>query len=1254
MFQVTPNFTFALMVGDEVGGVLAEDSLFELCDCLLDCESSILKQRNLKGYIPYASIYDELEEVRKRGYFIPGRPVTARIVSAIRDEESHVHVLNAFLYTIELTHGKYVWRVTKRFTEFLNLHRRLITHRAAERLKAPVWRSSAKFEDVLKIVAANNYHHSDCPLYKLFNEQQSKVQTLNYSKDDGMGLDAIKVIETPVEEVPHTPGDESVRAANHLMKENYALPKIPKVPEFALSGESIEERKEQLEKWLQAVLATPINRNYHETAEFLEISRYSFINQLEKYREGPMKKRPGGARVFLGWKQCCVRYFLKWSNRWLIMKDTYLCYMHPSDSNIRLVLLFDDEFAVNSSDLEITFKVRDLVLSNKEHVLHMKCKTIDEVGYWNEQIKHVLEGPGKIWLEKHPYGSSFPVRKDCYSKWFVDAKEYWEYAADMIELAQEEVFIADWWLCPHVYMKRPMTEGDKWRLDVLLNRKASQGVKIFILVYKEMEMALNLNSLWMKKHMQGLHPNIMVMRHPDHYPSTGTFFWAHHEKLLIIDQIIAFVGGLDLCYGRWDDNEHRLTDLGSIQKPTTSNNTNTEFNLMSGMRQVAGLSASLCPSGMVCTKEEDTSWEEAVADSEANVTEVKDNNIINSASFKGNQKPISKIGSLVNKLKSSSFKSNSQAKPVVNKSVAVTMKDAGGSQTLNVPVRDSTGSQYDVEVILEPNHNRMSRSRSRSRSKSPGGYESGVDMTPDGNTKDFIIDEKGEKKKVWGRARQTLKDTTRAKVGKIVSHWGTKNMKSKWKDVLNDDSAMGQYEMNWLKLTRNNEDIKKENGLVGGGKMWLGKDYVNYLKRDFIDVDQPFSDFVDRTKVHRMPWHDIHSVTFGTAARDVARHFIQRWNATKTEKLKSANKYPYLIPKSYESVRIPRIFFGISVPTTVQVIRSVSNWSALVNRTEDSIQQAYLSLIDKSQHYIYIENQFFVSMVDSPDVLNLICEALVKRIVRADKNKETFRLYILIPLLPGFEGELSSQAATTSLHTVLHWTLVSIDNSPHSLYANIRKEGVDPDKYISFCSLRTHSVLWGKMVTELVYIHCKLMIVDDNQVIIGSANINDRSQVGNRDSEVCLLFTDNEYENSKMNGSSYKAGKFAKSLRLQLMKEHLGMLEESTSKTKNVYDLNDPSSDTFFNLWNSIARTNTNVFEKVFRCFPTDKVETLEELDKWNLQMPLSELDPKEAHESLKTISGQLVEFPRKFLIRQNLQPALTSKEGLVPSSVFT
>lgn len=63
--------------------------------------------------------------------------------------------------------------------------------------------------------------------------------------------------------------------------------------------------------------------------------------------------------------------------------------------------------------------------------------------------------------------------------------------------------------------------------------------------------------------------NLKVLRHPDHVKA-GVLLWAHHEKLVIVDQTYAFVGGIDLCYGRWDDQKHRLTDLGSVatqQKP---------------------------------------------------------------------------------------------------------------------------------------------------------------------------------------------------------------------------------------------------------------------------------------------------------------------------------------------------------------------------------------------------------------------------------------------------------------------------------------------------------------------------------------------------------------------------------------------------------------------------------------------------------------------------------------------------------------
>lgn len=74
-----------------------------------------------------------------------------------------------------------------------------------------------------------------------------------------------------------------------------------------------------------------------------------------------------------------------------------------------------------------------------------------------------------------------------------------------------------------------------------------------------------------------------------------------------------------------------------------------------------------------------------------------------------------------------------------------------------------------------------------------------------------------------------------------------------------------------------------------------------------------------------------------------------------------------------------------------------------------------------------------------------------------------FRVIIIIPLLPGFEGDIGS--SYSSLLAVLHWTMRSISNGPHSLLENLKKNGVkNPENYIIFCSLRNHDELAGKLV----------------------------------------------------------------------------------------------------------------------------------------------------------------------------------------------
>ena len=58
--------------------------------------------------------------------------------------------------------------------------------------------------------------------------------------------------------------------------------------------------------------------------------------------------------------------------------------------------------------------------------------------------------------------------------------------------------------------------------------------------------------------------------------------------------------------------------------------------------------------------------------------------------------------------------------------------------------------------------------------------------------------------------------------------------------------------------------------------LWRAKDYVNFIVKDVARPDLPEQDNVDRRFTARMPWHDIAVAVQGEAARDVARHFIQR------------------------------------------------------------------------------------------------------------------------------------------------------------------------------------------------------------------------------------------------------------------------------------------------------------------------------------------------------------------------------------------
>lgn len=184
---------------------------------------------------------------------------------------------------------------------------------------------------------------------------------------------------------------------------------------------------------------------------------------------------------------------------------------------------------------------------------------------------------------------------------------------------------------------------------------------------------------------------------------------------------------------------------------------------------------------------------------------------------------------------------------------------------------------------------------------------------------------------------------------------------------------------------------------------------------------------------------------------------------------------------------------------------------------------------------MYIENQFFISNGgDSKILKNTITQAICDRIIEAHQRKEQFKVYVFIPLLPGFEGDIVKEDSQI-LKLQVKFQQDSISKGKNSVFAILRKAGIEEDRYIKFFALRNHACFDDGPKEEMIYIHSKCLIVDDRVVIMGSANINDRSMMGTRDSEVCLLVQDTDEVDSVMGGEDFKVGRLVQDFRKKLM-----------------------------------------------------------------------------------------------------------------------
>nr|XP_003701686.1 PREDICTED: phospholipase D2-like [Megachile rotundata]XP_012136910.1 PREDICTED: phospholipase D2-like [Megachile rotundata] len=1067
------------------------------------------------GAIPFAIIHDLPNKTNDDRYnvFIPGEDIRARITDIERNVTTHPMYPN--LYIIELTHGPFTWTIKKRYKDIQYLHNQLQLYRATLDIPFPT---------------------------KLHTERRKNLRNLQDGKENGC--------------------------------RKGALPCFPNKPECLVSYDQLEQRKKAIEEYLNNLLTIQIYLRRPETINFLAVSHLSFIAELGvKGKEGIVLKRAAiGERIqyrFFGlfhrmfWMQFyqfCTNLFGKWHSRHLVVKDTFVAYLKPKEGVIKSVILMDNGFGTSFGNEIESFK-NGMLIGNLNKRIIIRCWTKRNAKEWRECIHEISYKHGQDFIQSNPHSSFAPYRSPVPAAWFVDGANYMSAVADALENAKEEIFIADWWLSPEIYLKRPANNSDYWRLDNILERKALAGIKVFVMIYKEVELALGLNSFYSKQRLMEKCPeNIKVVRHPDH-AKIGIFFWAHHEKIVVVDQSIAFLGGIDLCYGRWDTYEHRLVDLGS-----------------------------------------------------ANHSDVY-------------------IPSTGRFISTSSKKNTQDTQKHVLLPLAITTNTVVMATTKSIPVlpvrrkRSITAlSELEPEKLLT---------------------QSSDDLhTVKCDTPHM------KRKNLFAMAKDTMNKMKRSiKLGEKRSSMVDNA------EAGNEDDKDNNVTRNLSETAATYEDKDVHSEHHGEPKWWIGKDYTNFIVKDFTDLEKPYQDLIDRNTTPRMPWHDIGVMVQGASARDVARHFIQRWNAIKVEKARLLTTYPFLLPKSYRDLKTDAPFINPEYMHNVkcQVLRSVSCWSAGFFDTETlerSIQEAYIEAISKAERYIYIENQFFITLasMDQTAVQNRIGETLLERILRAHREGAVFRVFVIMPLLPGFEGEVGGPSGT-ALRAITHWNYASIAWGKSALLNRLIEAGIDdPNEYITFHGLRTHAILNGALVTELIYVHSKLLIVDDNTVICGSANINDRSMVATRDSEIAVIIHDQEFEDGRMNDIPFPCGKFAGSLRKHLFSEHLGLF-----KTNEDLDVTDIIKKSFYrDVWRARSYRNTEIFEEVFHCIPTDVVVNFNILKAYQADEPLSSSDPLLAQEKVKDIKGHLVDLPLKFLCNEDLKPAHGTVEGIMPTVLWT
>lgn len=652
------------------------------------------------------------------------------------------------------------------------------------------------------------------------------------------------------------------------------------------------------------------------------------------------------------------------------------------------------------------------------------------------------------------------------------------------------------WLSPELYLRRPPSRNQQYRIDRMLQAAAQRGVKVNIIVYKEVTQALTrkylspilpkylhsllprnidpvtsmlsrlglaatfasleymeaenpliapimtVSSSHTKHALENLHPNISVFRHPDHLPDAQTLqssfmsslqnlsltakaasqlpgdalkalygmhedmilYWAHHEKLCLIDGKTAFMGGLDLCYGRWDTNQHPIADchpsnVDEIVFP------GQDFN-----------------NARIMDFQSVNHWEE-------NKLQRKD-----SSRMGWSDVSISLHGPVVEDLKLHfverwNFIYNEKynvRKDVRYSRLMYDQKEVGanpntsGPDSQGYPPGPSQGQGYDA-------YNQPLQSSRPTSSYTPGSAQGQGQYFPPPPPPP---------------TQSSFQDPYYPPPPPLQPPGHT------YYQPISPAATQGQTQHYQPPPT-------------------LSQDQAQYPPRPRPDSSNqyypppPNSRNIDDDRAR-----DENSRGFGHSAPEGDHHHLhQRLEdvglSGKAEAIRGKfESGVHHLEDRYSEHRVHEhggpTGSGTANGIPCQIVRSCSKWSHGV-RTEHSIADAYINVIRQSQRFIYIENQFFITATSDAQkpIKNMIGAAIVERILRAARAGEKYKIIVIMPAIPAFAGDLKDDSSLGT-RAIMEFQYNSINRGGYSIMEVIGNAGFDPTEYIRFYNLRNY------------------------------------------------------------------------------------------------------------------------------------------------------------------------------------------------------